>query len=79
MSGTAEHILHWERGGGGGGANKQAPGPLTCRVFWGNSPPENFEILKQLGNATFSNLGEISKNKRGSTGKTVLKHLFFER
>ena len=39
-------------GGGGGGANKQEP--LTCRGFpEGNSPPENFEILK-LGNATFS-------------------------
>ena len=33
---------------------------LTCRGFWGNSPPENFEILK-LGNATFSILDEMSK------------------
>ena len=43
-------------GGGGGGANKQAPETLTCRGFReGNSPPENFEILKlrMLGNATF--------------------------
>ena len=32
-----------------GGANKQVPETLTCRGFWGNSSPENFEILK-LGN-----------------------------
>ena len=38
-------------GGGGKGANKQEP--LTSRGFpEGNSPPENFEILK-LGNANF--------------------------
>ena len=41
-------------------ANKQAPETLTCRGLWGNSPLENFEILK-LGNATFSILDEISK------------------
>ena len=40
-------------GGGGEGASKQAPETLTCRGFWGNSPSENFEILK-LRNATFS-------------------------
>ena len=53
MTGTAERTLYW-------GANKQAPKTLTCRGFWENSPPENFEILK-LGNATFSLLDEISK------------------
>ena len=49
-------------GGGGGGANKHyiAPETLTCRGYWGNSLPENFEILK-LRNATFRILGEISK------------------
>ena len=46
--------------GGGGGANKQVPGTLTSRGFWGNSTPENFQILK-LRNATFSILGAISK------------------
>ena len=46
--------------GGGGGVHKQAPEMLTCRGFWGNSPPENFEILK-LGNATFSILDKVSK------------------
>ena len=49
------------RGGGAGGANKQAPATLACRGFWGISRPEKFEILK-LGNATFSILDEISKN-----------------
>ena len=43
----------------GGGVHKQAPEMLTCRGFWGNSPPENFEILK-LGNATFSIFDKIS-------------------
>ena len=46
--------------GGGEGVNKQVPETLTCRGFWGNSLPENFEILK-LRNATFSILNEISK------------------
>ena len=49
-TGTADRICIGR--GGGGGANKQVPETLTCRDFWGNSPPENFEILK-LGNATF--------------------------
>ena len=53
------------RGGGGGGVNKQAPETETCRGFWENSLPENFEILK-LGNATFSNFEEILKKKGGS-------------
>ena len=53
----AECILYW---GGGGGDNKQVPETLTGRGFWGNSLPENFEILK-LGNATFSILNEILK------------------
>ena len=57
-AGMAERILYW----GGGGANKQAQETLTCRGFEGNSLPENFEILK-LGNATFSILDKISKNK----------------
>ena len=47
-----ECILYW-----GGGVNKQAPEMLTCRGFWGNSLPENFEILK-FGNATFSILNK---------------------
>ena len=29
---------------------------LTCRGFWGNSPPESFKILK-LGNATLLEIG----------------------
>ena len=62
LSGTAERLLYWGRGGGVGGANKQALSTLACRGFWGISRPEKFEILK-LGNATFSILGEISKNK----------------
>ena len=62
----------WIGGGGGRGASKQVPETLTCRGFWRNSSPENFEILK-LGNATFSILEEI----RGSTVKSVFKCLFF--
>ena len=62
LSGTAERLLYWGAGGWGGGANKQAPATLACRGFWGISRPEKFEILK-LGNATFSILDEISKNK----------------
>ena len=46
--------------GGGGGANKQVLETLICRGFQGNSPPDNFEILK-LGNSTYSILNEISK------------------
>ena len=54
-------VLGSWRGGGGGGANKQVLETLTCRGYWGNSLPENVEILK-LENATFSIfLGEISK------------------
>ena len=45
-------------GAGGKGGNKQALETLTCRGFWGNYPPENFEILK-LGNVSFSILNEI--------------------
>ena len=32
--------------GGGGGLKQEAPETLTCRGFWGNSPPENLEIVK---------------------------------
>ena len=54
-------ILIYSRDGGAYfalGANKQAPKTLTCQGFWGNSPPEKFEILK-FGNTTFNILDEI--------------------
>ena len=69
--GGAYFVLRWR-----GGTNKQAPETLTCRGFWGNSPPENLKSWssKMLLSALSTT---YQKNKRRSTVKWQMLYFLF--